>query len=673
MSPFPSFRASVCNAATSRRLQWVTGVLPLPVVDPGAVGDWTGRFVPDVPGGGGGLDYEVVVGGPVGVRGRLAHVRMPLEAVSKVTGTIQLFPAARPAPVPDYEAKGEAIAAGFGFAVSGVAYQDPVLTVVRVARREGRFVLEGFLYVYADAAHVPFELWAVHSDPTTQELEASRAFLLEHAGVYVHVRWAKARGGQAPRWTGDRWRVELLGPGVFGDAQGFAWVGSFLQYADVEPHSPAAETLLAEMQAPAQLMVEGSSWGPLWGPFGVVPKLNPAEDRPERGHGEVAAAERHQGFLALAARPRGPWEPVPLGLNPHAGSTGDQQDFGASKLAPALAVRGGNPLHLEEALFSVIAEAQRPTHFREADGSKVRAAGHPLWVVWSGRTHYHPDVSKDRLGKPPWFPTFEDHGWSGKDNQHWSSLNLCGLYQLTGSHLLRSLIEDEVELYLAGQTVDPRLPTTGRDAPRAIGRTLLTACWLWLCTGRADLKQRILDRVRVSVAAAPAFQRPDWPVRTLERNGPDGRVLGGRWPFWVAWNEALAAPGLWAVHRLFGAEDGTARALAKMSAYTVVRYGFFRRSGETWWRIANGVRYLVDADEGKALPAEAYDDPTQVEDAGGGFLPWAYGAAKVALRIAQEDGDAEDVLERAGAIVGQIEASRQAERGFTRFDEWLAL
>lgn len=667
---FPSFRASVANAAGTRRLQWVSGVVPLPDAEGDAL---AGRFVPDVPGGGGGLDYEAVVGGAVGVRGRLVHVWMPLDPVSRVVGTVRLFPAARPVPVPAYEHKGVELARGLGLEVAGVVYRDPVLTVVRVLRREGRFVLEGFLYVYADQAFVPFEFWGVHSDPTTPEMEASRAFQLEHPGIYVHVRWAKARGGQVPRWEDGRWVVPLLGAEVFGDAQGFAWAGSFLQYADVEAHSPAAETLLAEMQAPAQLMVEGASWAPLWGPFGVVPRLNPEEDRPERGHGVEAAVESHRGFLAHVARPRGPWEAVPLGLNPRAGSTGDQQDFGVSKLGPALSVRGGNALHLEEALFSVLAEAQRPTHFREADGSKVRAAEHPLWVVWSGRTHYHPDVSRDRLGKPPWFPVYEDHGWSGKDNQHWSSLNLCGLYQLTGSHLLRSLIEDEVELYLAGQTVDPRLPTTGRDAPRAVGRTLLTACWLWLCTGREDLRKRILDRVRVSVAAAPAFGKPEWQVRVLEWNGPDGRVLGGRWPFWVAWNEALATPGLWAVHRLFGAQDGTARQLAKMSAYSVVRYGFFRRSGETWWRIANGVRWLTDADEGKALPAEAYDDPTQVEDAGGGFQPWAYAAAKVAQRIAGEDGDAEDVLTRAGSIVAQIEASRPAGGGFSRFDEWLAL
>ena len=76
----------------------------------------------------------------------------------------------------------------------------------------------------------------------------------------------------------------------------------------------------------------------------------------------------------------------------------------------------------------------RPVHFYETDASPVDPANHPDWVVWNGRTHWHGDVSKDRLGKPVPEPRSEAHGWTGKDRQHWSSNYLAAYALLTGSH-----------------------------------------------------------------------------------------------------------------------------------------------------------------------------------------------------------------------------------------------
>src|SRR5262245_27832948 len=114
---------------------------------------------------------------------------------------------------------------------------------------------------------------------------------------------------------------------------------------------------------------------------------------------------RHQRFVKLdQAGGNDPFRNFELGLAKEAGQTGDQEDFGVVKMEPVAAT--GMPSFLLEAELSVLQEACRPVHFFEADGAPVRADKHPDWVVWSGRTHWHCDMSKDRLGKPCPVPEF---------------------------------------------------------------------------------------------------------------------------------------------------------------------------------------------------------------------------------------------------------------------------
>src|SRR5262249_2420212 len=150
---------------------------------------------------------------------------------------------------------------------------------------------------------------------------------------------------------------------------------------------------------------------------------------------------------------------------------------------------------------------------------------------------------------------------------------LCGYYLLTGKHWALREIENEVQIFLGGETVDPKVITSGPGAPRAAGRTMLTGCWLYQCTGDQDLLTRMHQRM--NRVLAPSFSGKDRPieqVRTFQVQNPDPRILQGSTKYWTPWQDGLAAIGFEAFHRMSG--NPTAGALADAVAKNLVRYGW---------------------------------------------------------------------------------------------------
>ncbi|HLU39303.1 MAG TPA: hypothetical protein VK081_07945, partial [Planctomycetota bacterium] len=348
----------------------------------------------------------------------------------------------------------------------------------------------------------------------------------------------------------------------------------------------------------------------------------------------------------------------PMGLARNPGQTGDQADFGVAKYG--LVAGTGLPSLLLEAEASVLQEACRPVHFFEADGSPVLARNHPEWVTWSGRTHWHCEVSRDRLGKPCPEPKFERHGWAGKDREHWSTNYAAGLYLLTGWPWLRRELENEVELFLAGETLDPALTTSGPGAARGVGRTLLAGCWLWLCTGNEALQRRIVDRIERVIA--PSWRFADQPVdrvRPLMVCAPDARMLDGARAYWNPWQEAIAVTGLAAAHRLTG--SAPARALAAGLAANLVRHCF--RLDERGAVVATAIAWR----DGEPIPQaelERGDKSVVVWSYGTAFSEWALPAVAMAAVYATEDGDTETAA-RAEAILAVLRRG-----GSPRLPEW---
>jgi hypothetical protein len=492
--------------------------------------------------------------------------------------------------------------------------------------------------------------------------------------VFAVVDYARRRGGQKPVERDGRWYTELVGKTWFGDGQGLAWRGRLLlgddELAEADKHS-----LRAEVSGP--ILGIARNWDGYWGPWGVTPRLHPGENTVTRGHGQVALFEAKRAFEAYLAQAGSPWDEVPLGMRFAPGMTGDQQDFGATKLAPALAPPAGGAFHLWECAFATLYEACRPTHYYEANAQRIRIDDHPQCVFWDQRPHWHTGVSPDRLGKtsdqpfryqssPPSAPGAPPRPEQilGKDFQHASSNTLCGYALLSGSWLDRELCAHEIEAHLLGQRID-----RGREAERGIGRALLQVAWLWLVTGDERLIENERKRLEVHYNDFLDPGRKDWQVRVLTTI-KDNRKLDGKYDCWMPWQTALCGIGLDAAGQI-----GLTKAfeINKILMRTLVFYGWWETP--KGWGVGDAVRYLTGPEEGKALSAEAYRDESQASPHfGTGFHEWSWPAVIIARRYAQEAGD-QAWLDRCDRILAALRRDYVSTppKGFDRVSEWTAV
>ncbi len=535
----------------------------------------------------------------------------------------------------------------------------------RVALRRGRIgdtglVAECIVHQARGDAHAYVDVAVFFSDPTSTAMQIpvdrlaieadGMALLLRHPGRLGVQQQTNARGST----------VVLLSKQLLGDGMGIRRTGCLVPTLRGDG-GIEDRTLLAATVCP---LLGGVRWGRT-GAFGAFGEPATLPSWLEGDGARAMLAQRHAAFVR-DSRPGGDPLGAPyFGPAKNPGQTGDQRDFGVVKLS--VTARTGLPSQLLEIEASVLQEACRPVHNFEADGRPVRASDHPEWIVWSGRTHWHEKVSPDRLGKPHPEPKFERHGWGGKDRQHWSS-NYLGAYALlTGAHWARLELANEVELYLSGQTTRPDKSTSGPGAPRGAGRTLLAATWMWLATGDARLLARINERIdRVYLPSWQGRRYDEHAVRTMAAQGPDARMLDGKQRYWTPWQDALAAVGFAAAHRVTG--NRNARVLAEELALTVVRHGY--RLDERECIIATAIRWQ----NGEPLTPEQLA-ASRREDVlwshGTAFSEWAIGAVEIARTAARQRGDAE-TESRAEQIQARVRAarSRPGNGDIDRLSEW---
>jgi hypothetical protein len=412
-----------------------------------------------------------------------------------------------------------------------------------------------------------------------------------------------------------------------------------------------------------------AKWDGACGPFRAVPALSPF-----LGDGRLAALERYQKWKAeVMDKPINEWANTTMGMRGNPGGTGAQEDFPLGPAPEILSPVVPAPYNLAELEASGYAELRRPIHYREADGSRIDPSAHPQWKSWCQQTHFHPNVSPDRLGKPDWWGPFTDHGFLGRDQQHNSINRLGAAVMLGGSRLLAEELQDQIVHWRAASF---------DAANRARGRNMHAGAWLYRLTGDAAMLAAMKDVAQVNADTWPSKGAPGapWAVDCSSFSLPDPRELGGRCHFWVGWAEALCAPGLFVGYRETGSE--ALLDVVKRSLRTLMLYGWFLRDGLPGWRLANGVTYrgfawepgaqvwTPDGTQGQALDANAYADPLQVEDAGDGFHLWAYPAVKLAQQLLPE----EPVVQlRCAAILEQIKAMRNPVQTFDDMDRWMAV
>ncbi|MFN9706035.1 MAG: hypothetical protein ACK595_14585 [Planctomycetota bacterium] len=522
---------------------------------------------------------------------------------------------------------------------------------------------EAIVTAWRDQPHAQCDVAVWFSDPRTPALQCDvEELAIECDGMALALRHDGALGvAHAATATGSR--SVLLRGRPLGDGQGLRRTGALVP-AMRGDRSLADQTTFAAATSP---LLGATTWrdSGAFGPFGVVPELPPWL------RGPALRAHLSRELAAFVARDKGNGDPFGcfrFGLQRFAGQTGDQAEFGVVKLS--LVAATGLPTELLEAELSVLQEACRPVHFFEADGRPVEPDEHPDWNVWSGRTHWHAGMSKDRLGKPVPEPRFESHGWTGKDREHWSSNTLGAFALLTGAHWAREELRNEGRLYRAGQTIDPRFSTSHAGAPRGAGRTALAAAWNVLATGDERLAARM--DARMGQVYAREWSGRDLPpdrVRPMQVCDPDGRMLQGKHRYWNPWQDATAAIGFAAQARVTG--DATAARLAEALAANAVRFGWLVTPQHH--EVAMALRWL----DGAPLTDAQWraGDPTLVQgSANTAFSEWSVGAVEIARAAAVRAGYTA-VAARCADNQRRILMPRRPppDGGLDRFAEWDAV
>ena len=525
-------------------------------------------------------------------------------------------------------------------------------------------VAELIVTAWRNQRHADISLAVFYSDPTSPRMQCDVDELaVECRGMGIVLRHAGYLGiqqGVQPYGS----RAVLLRKRAIGDGQGLRRTGCMVPPLSGDEVSDS--TLRAIAAAP---LLAATSWRDTraFGPFGVVP------DPPPWLSGNalrIHFARRHQFFVRSERAGGDPFGHGPHGLQRMAGQTGDQEDFGTCKLSGI--AYSGIPSMLLEVERSVLQEACRPVHFFEADATPVDPKDHPEWIAWSGRTHWHGGVSKDRLGKPHPEPKFESHRWTGKDRQHWSNNYLSAYALLTGAHWARLELENEARLYLAGQTLDPKHTTSTSGAPRGAGRVALSASWNLCVTDNQRLRERMDERVdRIYYRQWHGRKASADRVRPMSVSGPDPRLLNGKYAFWNPWQDALAAVGFAAQHRMTGNQH--ARELAEQLAINVVRHGWLLNARDN--QVGQALRWL----EGEPFTDAQWrsrDQTLAQWSEGTAYSDWSIGAVEIARVVAEREGD-QELLKKATEIQRRMREAREKPTasypqmaGQDRFGEW---
>jgi len=633
------------------------------------------------------------IGPAIGLDARRAYVLMQegcpaaeqvLAELVTDTGTAGLAEplSARPKPVPllrIQERGGEEVQW-----TSDQTLTEGPLSVRRVSARVGPIVVSQIAWRFADEPWTRFEASWLFSDPSTQALQLKHEEVFGgHEDAYVHV-YGPTMDALATKlsagplgWARRLWPADTLGNG-----QGHTAIrGVLLHYMHARPGAGPGgdghddlQSMEALQRGDVRAVAAGAAWEGSAGPFRAVPALSPY-----LGNGRTAALDRYQKWKReVMDQPLDPWAVTTMGMRGNPGGTGAQEDFPIGPAPEILSPAVAAPYGLAELEAAGYAELRRPIHYREADGSRIDPSAHPSWRSWCQQTHFHPNVSPDRLGKPEWWGPFETHGYLGRDQQHNSINRLGAAVLIGGSRILQEELADQI-MHWRAASFDA--------ANRARGRNMHAAAWLYRLTGDAKLLAAMKDMAQVNVDTWPSRSASSpWAVDCSSFSMPDGRELGGRTPFWVGWAEALCAPGLFLGYRETGIE--ALLDVIKRSLRTLMLYGWFQRDGLPGWRLANGVAYrgfawdqgqqlwLPDGTQGQALDAAAYAAVDRsgaglfVEDAGDGFHIWAYPAVKLAQQLLPEEPV---VQARCAAIIEQIKAGRARTETFDDMDRWMAV
>lgn len=486
--------------------------------------------------------------------------------------------------------------------------------------------------------HARWWLWYGDSDPSDpKDRHQAGAVALLVAGGAPVVHFQEAKLGAVRSAGGGLWELELNAAGEWVDGESQAVRGRLLFGSSTDP-----ETLRAEMLLP--VLATSSDWpdSGAYGPWGYVPPLPDGFDQAASWRRAVAEWDKFP-------RKFDPWERAQHSNGPTPNQTGGQPDFSTLVL---LAEAHGYPARLFGVWRSAYQEACRPVHWRRADVTMQPLGSMPLVHVWAGRVFF---TSHDKLGKPEGFRGRAGHGYQGQDRQHKSINHLALATLLTGDRLGLELCRWQAHLYMGESSMEQPPPNgrgnaviAGMSAARGVGRMLKAALLLYLVTGRADLAQRMHDRVGV-VERHWAGATSNGPVTPIWASGErvDNRKLGGQWPWWTPWENGFPVGALDAVDLVLGSQR--ARDLAWAVGHTNLHHGIWVGSDNLI-----GPGDAVAWKGGRALTA-AEIAQGQRKRAPTGFNNWVHSGVAATRRMAVARGD-QFTVDLADAFLAQQHA-----------------
>lgn len=233
------------------------------------------------------------------------------------------------------------------------------------------------------------------------------------------------------------------------------------------------------------------------------------------------------------------WEAPVVGPTPNSGVTGGQED---EVFVRGEALLPGGVGAEVVAYLNALKLAGRPCHHLEADGRPADPDLHPDCVFWSGRPHYHPAVSPDKLGKPRSLTIEEAHGWNGPDREHWLYNTVYAANRLVDSKALQWILAQQARVYLFSETVKPGWSTSGTDAARSVGWACILAMQLHYGMEDRVLEQRMLTRFQDRCRLIYLPLHGSAPNDITDIRIDDARLGPGAW--WMPWQQGVEAAGL---------------------------------------------------------------------------------------------------------------------------------
>ena len=476
--------------------------------------------------------------------------------------------------------------------------------------------------------------WGDGSDPN--EHIRIQGVALSCGEFYVDD-FARQKGMSGPVFADGKWRISASGPRWMVDGSGLDFQGQLL--------------MMAAREAPDATAWHELEDGPGWGAESIR-SLNAAW----RGKPVVALCEEWNGrWLAAQNEPRCSWaeldaefrlewaahqakeiaggdfyDPRPLGVGQNPPGAGGKEDFGATKGSYAISL--GEPRALQMLDYSATQDVYRAGTTLSRGGILDPEVIGGEWLTWTGYTHYHPGVSPERLGKTAnafGFPNLDITGWVGMDDQHRSQNGLAAAYALSGSPLLRSILE--------GFTITDTAMVPNRvGAARAIGRLL--GAWaqyaLLLDDGIARRRIMMAAGQKLDLALAAPEMTVTGPVRVIAHGEPDPRKLvydydgkPARW--WSVWEHGLAAVGLSNFYK--ATDDERALQLLSTICRTVIERALFVHEGT--WYLPDDIYWRED---GQALENASWTPESEqlvVSPGIGGTTGWAFCAVLIGAEI----------------------------------------